>query len=496
MVVKSAADKEVANSAVELVESASSATRDGLLSLTGRAVDKGTRILFVSSLRRPLTVLILMMMDTLSLLVGFILAGYLIDGGRGVEEIILFAPVLLTVWLAVFVACSLYGREQSRRDPGALLGAILLGAGLLGVGSITYPQARFSLGEILLGTLFIGLLETGTRFSYERGAEIACRWRLGLIPTLIVGEGEERTRVRQMMEEKPSAYACVGELSMGSGAFDLPLLRQALDQTRARNVILAGTERLPDVQFLDLLRSMSLRGVKLRVVPDATTLLSSNPVISRDTGMPLLEIDYPRLNKTQWALKRMLDVAGSLAGLVMCLPLFMVVAVLIKLTSSGAVFFRQKRVGTDGRVFTCYKFRSMYEDAERRQAELEARNEADGAIFKIKDDPRVTPVGRVIRRLSIDELPQLINVFMGEMSLVGPRPLPLRDFEQMSALHKKRLATIPGITGYWQISGRSNLAFDEMVRLDLYYIENWSLSLDIKIILKTFAVVLRREGAY
>ena len=177
-------------------------------------------------------------------------------------------------------------------------------------------------------------------------------------------------------------------------------------------------------------------------------------------------------------------------------PLLLTVAILIKATSAGPVLFAQKRVGADEKVFLCYKFRSMYIDAEERQAELEAQNEADGAIFKIKNDPRITPVGRFIRRWSIDELPQLINVLLGEMSLVGPRPLPLRDHELMGELHKKRLAAVPGITGYWQISGRSVLSFEDMVRLDLYYIENWSLSLDIKIILKTVGAVLRGEGAY
>jgi lipopolysaccharide/colanic/teichoic acid biosynthesis glycosyltransferase len=141
-------------------------------------------------------------------------------------------------------------------------------------------------------------------------------------------------------------------------------------------------------------------------------------------------------------------------------------------------------------------FRSMYKDAEARQEELEAMNEADGAVFKIKNDPRITPVGRFIRRWSIDELPQLINVLKGEMSLVGPRPLPVRDFERMSEMHKERLAAIPGMSGYWQISGRSNLSFDDMVRLDLFYIENWSLSFDVKIIVKTLGAVLKREGAY
>jgi lipopolysaccharide/colanic/teichoic acid biosynthesis glycosyltransferase len=172
------------------------------------------------------------------------------------------------------------------------------------------------------------------------------------------------------------------------------------------------------------------------------------------------------------------------------------VALAVKLTSPGPVLFRQKRIGADEKVFICYMFRSMYEDAEARQEELEAMNEADGAVFKIKNDPRITPVGRFIRRWSIDELPQLINVLKGEMSLVGPRPLPVRDFERMSEVHKERLAAVPGMSGYWQISGRSNLSFDDMVRLDLYYIENWSLSFDVKIILKTLGAVLKREGAY
>jgi exopolysaccharide biosynthesis polyprenyl glycosylphosphotransferase len=236
--------------------------------------------------------------------------------------------------------------------------------------------------------------------------------------------------------------------------------------------------------------------VKLRVVPGAITLMKSKPILSENVGVPLFEVGYPRLDNTQRGLKRLLDVVGSLFGLVLLFPLLLAVAALIKATSPGPVFFRQKRAGADGKVFLCYKFRSMYADAEKRQVELEAQNEADGAIFKIKNDPRVTPVGRFIRRWSIDELPQLINVLFGEMSLVGPRPMPLRDFEQMGELHKKRLAAVPGITGYWQASGRSDLFFEDMVRLDLYYIENWSLGLDVKIILKTVGTVLRHEGAY
>ena len=175
-------------------------------------------------------------------------------------------------------------------------------------------------------------------------------------------------------------------------------------------------------------------------------------------GLPLLEVGYPQLDKPQRALKRTLDVVVSVVALTLLSPLLLAVAGAIKLNSPGPVLFMQKRAGADEKIFICYMFRSMYEDAERRQAELEAQNEADGAVFKIKDDPRITRVGRFIRRWSIDELPQLVNVLKGEMSLVGPRPLPMRDFERMSELQKKRLAAIPGMSGYWQISGRSTLS--------------------------------------
>jgi exopolysaccharide biosynthesis polyprenyl glycosylphosphotransferase len=285
-------------------------------------------------------------------------------------------------------------------------------------------------------------------------------------------------------------------VDLDDGGLDLGLLRMTLDRTGARNVILAGAEHLEDDELLELLHSMRLRKVQIKVLPGTITLMGAKPVLFEDAGLPLLEVDYPQLDNTQRALKRLLDVAGSSFGLLVFSPLLLTVAVLIKLTSPGPVFFKQKRVGADEEVFLCYKFRSMYQDAERRQAELEAKNEADGAIFKMKDDPRVTRVGKFIRHWSIDELPQLINVLLGEMSLVGPRPLPVRDFEKMTERHKMRLAAIPGVSGYWQISGRSDLSFEDMVRLDLYYIENWSLWLDVAIILKTVHAVLRHEGAY
>jgi lipopolysaccharide/colanic/teichoic acid biosynthesis glycosyltransferase len=168
----------------------------------------------------------------------------------------------------------------------------------------------------------------------------------------------------------------------------------------------------------------------------------------------------------------------------------------VKLTSKGPVFYRDERIGLGEQPFDMLKFRTMYADAHALQAELEAENEADGPLFKIREDPRVTPVGAFLRRFSLDEIPQLWNVLRGGMSLVGPRPLPLRDYALLEAWHRKRYLVLPGITGLWQISGRSNLGFDDLVRLDFYYLENWSIWLDISILLKTVPAVLRGRGAY
>ena len=200
------------------------------------------------------------------------------------------------------------------------------------------------------------------------------------------------------------------------------------------------------------------------------------------------------------ACKRVIDVVGSAAGLLMLAPVLLVVALLVRRDSPGPMLFRQRRLGRDGRPFWCLKFRTMAADAERRVAELEARNEsAGGVLFKIKDDPRVTPLGRVLRRTSLDELPQLVNVLKGEMSLVGPRPLQLRDCERLEAADPagfaRRLAVPPGLTGPWQVGGRSDVDAEGMLRLDLEYVERWSLGLDLAILCRTVVVVLAGRGA-
>jgi len=202
------------------------------------------------------------------------------------------------------------------------------------------------------------------------------------------------------------------------------------------------------------------------------------------------------LTGADWALKRAFDIAVSVAVALVGLPLWLLIALAIKLDSRGPIFYLDRRVGVGEREFAMMKFRTMVAGADRMQTALEGRNEAEGALFKIRDDPRVTRVGAVLRRLSFDELPQVINVLRGEMSLVGPRPLPLRDHRMLEDWHRQRYNVLPGITGLWQISGRSNLSFDDLVRLDFYYLENWSIWLDVAILVKTIPAVLTRRGAY
>ncbi len=177
-------------------------------------------------------------------------------------------------------------------------------------------------------------------------------------------------------------------------------------------------------------------------------------------------------------------------------PVLAMSALAVRLSSRGPVIYRSKRPGIGGEPFACLKFRTMYRDADQRQADLESLNEATGALFKMRDDPRMTPVGRFLRRYSLDELPQLFNVVRGEMSLVGPRPLPERDFQRLEEWHKKRYLVTPGITGLWQVSGRSELDFDDLVRLDFLYLERWSVFLDLSILVKTVPAVLTRRGAF
>lgn len=238
------------------------------------------------------------------------------------------------------------------------------------------------------------------------------------------------------------------------------------------------------------------QGIIVRVYSDLFNLKLSHAIAGEIGEVPILSIYTPRLNNWQALIKNTIDLAGAFALLTALSPLIIAVAIIIKLTSPGPVFFIQDRVGLNKRRFRMFKFRTMVADAESRQTELEQLNEADGPVFKMRNDPRITPIGKWLRKTSLDELPQLLNVLFGELSLVGPRPLPERDFEKFNKLwFNRRFSVKPGITCIWQISGRSETNFDTWILQDLEYIDKWSIALDMKILYKTIPSVIRGTGA-
>jgi exopolysaccharide biosynthesis polyprenyl glycosylphosphotransferase len=237
-------------------------------------------------------------------------------------------------------------------------------------------------------------------------------------------------------------------------------------------------------------------GISVRMTVDLYEIPTSRKELSMFHNIPMLTYHSKAFDAGQLLLKRCLDIVGALVGLAITAAFLPFIALAIRLESPGPLFFGQKRVGENGRLFTCWKFRSMFVDAEERKKELMNRNEMQGSMFKIKDDPRVTRVGQFIRKASMDELPQFWNVFVGEMSLVGTRPPTPDEVATYQNWHRKRICIKPGMTGLWQVSGRNEIQdFDEVVKLDIQYIEEWSLWLDIRLLFKTVAVVLARSGA-
>jgi len=249
-------------------------------------------------------------------------------------------------------------------------------------------------------------------------------------------------------------------------------------------------------ETVKLLRICTQHGISAQVVPDLLQLSLNRVEFNNMAGIPMLGVRDVGMTRVQQVAKRALDLGLIIIAGIPALLVAGLIALAIKLDSPGPIFYSAKRVGRNNKLFKMYKFRSMVVDADKQKKALEALNEADGPIFKIKADPRLTRVGRLLRRSSLDELPQLWNVLLGQMSLVGPRP-PLREeVEQYKPWHRQRLAVIGGLTGLWQVSGRSDLTFDELCLLDIYYIEHWSLMLDIRILLQTVPHSLFGRGAY
>ncbi len=324
---------------------------------------------------------------------------------------------------------------------------------------------------------FVGMFEEYEKFNYFLNKTSMKVENLGYI--LETGELKERT------------FNVLGNLS----ELENIIRRYELDQVF---FIQHANDTLLQIQkYIDLCLEMGVTVKVVMDVNDAYQMQRSNSFVSSVGTYPLITYHTITLNTYEQFIKRIADLVISLIGIVITSPIMLITAIAIKIDSKGPVFFKQLRVGQNGRTFYIYKFRSMCEDAEEKLDELKDRNEMHGAMFKISDDPRITRVGRFIRRTSIDELPQFFNVLKGEMSVVGTRPPTVEEVIQYKRSQWRRISIKPGITGLWQISGRNQITdFDEVVALDLKYIDNWSLWGDLVIIFKTVGVLLRRKGAY
>ena len=417
---------------------------------------------------------------------------------------------LTAILLLVYWAEGAYSYTHKRSwfsDVWVILRGAVTGVAALYVFSLLQRAVLYSrLIFAYAGIAIVVFLATARTVQKYIAGQLRKRGR-GVQRALIVGAGEVgRTIMRNIVAQPELGYQVVGFVD------DRPE-RGTKDIGRFK--ALGATDHIPEVikqQKVDVVvvtlpwlyhrKILSIMGqceraqVAVKIVPDLFQMSLSNVDIDDLNGIPLISIRPPSISGGNLALKRAADLIFATLLLVLTLPLMLVMALLIKLDSSGPAVFRQTRVGRGGRPFTVFKFRTMHQDAEQRQEELTGLNEASGPLFKIKQDPRRTRLGRFLRRTSIDELPQLYNVLRGEMSMIGPRPALPSEVQQYQAWHVKRLETWPGLTGLWQVSGRSELSFDEMVLLDIYYIENWSPLLDLKIALKTIPCLVVGTGAY
>ena len=414
-----------------------------------------------------------------------------------------YLPFVWLVTVLVFSQARLYARRERRPGFGRVVSSLLVVALLtffFGVGT-GHDFGTFGLipTTTVIAMILIGLL----RASYD----VITREALHMLGVrrrvVLAGEGEHLLHLYRTLGVTRSGidYDPVGVVSRAETDVPLPVLgspdalRGVLAEHPVDELILTDSD-FGERELLELVEQAHRSGVRVRIAPRTTELLTKHADFVPGEGMPLFELSPPVLVGVDWVIKRGFDLVVSLLVLVVFLPVWLIISAAIKLTSRGPVLYRDRRIGLGEREFAMLKFRTMYADAAARQAELEAANEAEGALFKIRDDPRVTRVGRVLRRFSIDEIPNMINVLRGEMSLVGPRPLPMRDYNLLEEWHLKRYLVLPGMTGLWQISGRSNLSFDDLVRLDFFYLDNWSIWLDISILAKTIPAVVSQRGAY
>lgn len=467
-------------------------------------------LLRLETLRRVIRVLSLLAVDFVGA-VGALYTAVLVklavhdqlNGGVAWQDTKHWIPFAYLVTVLLFARVDLYA-DRNRRPGFVRIATALFQAMVIALVFALADGQHFSsyfifYGSLIFATIYIATLrEAHLRLSGKVLEQAGYRRR-----AVLVGSGKHMEEVARALADRARAQVeIVGYVSLiprpPNGLRSLGQLSEmaeVLDRERVQEVIIADPD-FPQDKAVDLVDVCHQRGVTVQVAPSTMEILIDRAEFSPGHTVPLFTLRPPVFDGVDFALKRTFDLVLSIAGLIVLSPLLLVTAVAIKLNSRGPVIYRSVRPGMAGKPFFCLKFRTMREHADQIQDELEPLNELSGALFKIREDPRLTKVGRFLRRFSLDELPQLVNVVRGEMSLVGPRPLPMRDFDRLEDWHKKRYLVLPGITGLWQVSGRSDLDFDDLVRLDFLYLERWSVMLDLSILLKTIPAVLTRRGAF
>jgi exopolysaccharide biosynthesis polyprenyl glycosylphosphotransferase len=412
----------------------------------------------------------------------------------GPEE---WLPFLAPITVLVFLQTGLYAPRERRAGAGKVLGALVLVALIVLAFGLGTDYEFSTTGLIPTAVVTSTLAIAAFRAAYGSIALELLRIAGVRRRLVLVGEGDTLADLERQLRAARGGIGIdvVATVSDARRPESLARLAAVLELERPDELVLAEAD-FDEQTVLDVVQLAHRHGVRVKLAPSTTELLVHEGEYVPGEGVPLFELRPPLLSGVAWATKRVFDllVAGLLV--LVGLPLWLLIAAAVKLDSRGPVFYVDRRVGLGEREFGMLKFRTMVVDAAEQQEALEHENEATGALFKIREDPRVTRVGKVLRRFSLDELPQLGNVLRGEMSLVGPRPLPLRDHAMLDDWHKARYLVLPGMTGLWQISGRSGLEFDDLVRLDFTYIEKWSLWSDVSIIARTVPAVLLGRGAY
>jgi exopolysaccharide biosynthesis polyprenyl glycosylphosphotransferase len=407
-----------------------------------------------------------------------------------------FQLLILILDIGIIATKGLYKAGLHRRNYIGLIKAVSLGAILLVLIAFLYePTNYISRSTFLLfwflSTAFICL----ERFLFDVGTHLLRSKGAIRYPVFLITDSQDQeNHVRLIKQENCYTVAGISD----SSCLDRDNREETFEFLRNQGIVEAFVSWNSIKNRLYVCWRFYTAGITIRILPMESDVRHPKSIFWSIGEVPCLTIPAPIIAGGDFWIKQCFDLFASALLIFIISPLYLLIAILIKLDSPGPVFFRQERIGLHCKKFKIWKFRTMVTNAEKLQASLEEKNEIkDGVIFKLKDDPRITPLGKFLRRYSLDELPQLFNVLMGEMSLVGPRPLPKRDVEKFQTQHFIRQEVLPGITGLWQVSGRSNIDnFEDAVKLDTTYIENWSLWLDLKILLKTVQVVFGKTGAY